>query len=64
MRDAGVTRSASITPSRISPIRPNPTKSAPNTASCTSSPGTNSVYAFVVPSCAASGSSNGPNSTR
>ena len=43
LRLAGVTRSASTTPSRHSPISPKPAKNAPNMPSWTSRPGTRNV---------------------
>ena len=42
-RAAGVTRSASMTPSRHSPIRLNPAKNAPKMPSWTSMPGMKNV---------------------
>src|SRR5579864_8562440 len=45
IRLTGVTRSRSITPIRSSEIRLNPTPAAPNMPSCTSRPGTNTLYA-------------------
>ena len=41
IREAGVTRSASMTPARSSAIRPKPTNIAPNMPSCTIRPGMN-----------------------
>ena len=43
VRLAGVTRSASMTPSRHSAMRLNPAKNAPKMPSCTSNPGTKNV---------------------
>ena len=66
VRDAGVTRSASTTPSRHSAISPKPAKNAPNMPSWTSSPGTRNVYALSAApgKLATSGLSNGPKSSR
>src|SRR5947207_12489092 len=44
-RLTGVTRSRSMTPMRSSEIKLNPTPAAPNMPSCTSSPGTKTLYA-------------------
>ncbi len=46
VRLAGVTRSASMTPSRHSPMSEKPAKNAPKMPSCTSRPGTKKVYEF------------------
>ena len=64
VRLAGVTRSASMTPSRHSPMRLKPTKKAPKMPSWTSMPGTKNVQALVAPNWLISGLSRGPNSSR
>src|SRR3954447_3338390 len=62
-RLTGVTRIRSMTPARSSAIRPNPTNSVPNMASCTSRPGTKNLYASALLIRSAFFSS-GPNSSR
>ncbi len=64
VRLAGVTRSASTTPSRHSAMSPKPAKKAPNTPSWTSIPGTKKVQLLAYPNCAASGSRSGPKRNR
>ena len=66
VREAGVTRSASTTPSRHSAINPKPAKNAPNMPSWTSSPGTRNMNSLSAApgKLATRGSSNGPKRSR